>query len=259
MAFSYGITLLIICPLVFLAGFVDSIAGGGGLITLPAYILAGLPVHTAYGTNKFASTFGTGVSVFNYSRSKKVHFPAAMSGVLGALPGSWFGTQLALSLSPRTLLICMMVILPLVAIFVFVNKGITEEIRPEPALKRLLIISFFTGLVIGAYDGFFGPGTGMFITLVLTGLAHLELVKAAGTTRVINFASNISALIVWLIGGKILFSVALPAMACSIGGNFFGSRLAIKNGKKIIRPIILVVSGLLLIRVISDFISLTAG
>ena len=256
MTYSYGITLLIVCPLVFLAGFVDSIAGGGGLISLPAYIFAGLPVHTAYGTNKFASCFGTGVSVINYSRSRSVHFPAALAGVLGALPGSWMGTRLALSLSPRALLISMMVILPLAAVFVLTNRSMKDESRDEVPLKKILVISFLAGLVIGAYDGFFGPGTGMFLTLVLAGLAHLELVKAAGTTRVINFASNVSALIVWFFGGKILFSLAIPCMVCSVAGNFLGSKLAIKNGKKIIRPIILVVAGLLLIRVISDLIGL---
>ena len=144
MTYSYGITLLIVCPLVFLAGFVDSIAGGGGLISLPAYIFAGLPVHTAYGTNKFAMCFGTGVSVINYSRSRRVHFSAALAGVVGALPGSWLGTQLALSLSPRALQICLMIILPLVAVFVLSGKGIARESsEAELPRKQTLLLYFF--------------------------------------------------------------------------------------------------------------------
>ena len=255
MTYPYHITLLIVCPLIFLAGFVDSIAGGGGLISLPAYIFAGLPVHTAYGTNKFAMCFGTGVSVINYSRSGRVHFPAALAGVLGALPGSWMGTQLALSLSPKVLQICLMVILPLVAVFALTGKGIARESGlEERPLKPALVIAFFAGLVIGAYDGFFGPGTGMFLTLVLSGLAHIELVKAAGTTRVINFSSNVASLVGWLMGGKILFSLALPCMACAVAGNFLGSRLAIKRGKNLIRFLILVVAGLLFIKVIGDLL-----
>jgi uncharacterized membrane protein YfcA len=256
MTYSYVVTLLIVCPLVFLAGFVDSIAGGGGLIALPAYIFAGLPVHTAYGTNKFASSIGTGVSVINYSRNGRVHFPAALAGILGALPGSWMGTQLALSLSPRALQVCLMVILPLVAVFVLTNKGIVNETGGERPLKPLLFISFFTGLLIGAYDGFFGPGTGMFITLVLAGLARLELVKAAGTTRVINFSSNLASLAVWLMGGKVLFPLALPCAASAVLGNFLGSRLALKNGQKIIRPVILIVAALLFIKVLGDMTGL---
>ena len=253
MIYSYGITLLIVCPLVFLAGFIDSIAGGGGLISLPAYIFAGLPVHTANGTNKFASCFGTGVAVFNYARNRRIHIKAAIAGVMGALPSSWMGTQLALSLSPRVLQIFMMIILPVVAVFVIANKGIVRETNEgELPEKPLCIVAFFTGLVVGAYDGFFGPGTGMFMTLLLTGLARLELVKAAGTTRVLNFSSNIASLTGWILGGKVLFSLAIPCMICSIAGNYLGSRLAIKNGRKIIKPIILVVAVLLFIRIITD-------
>ena len=257
MIYPYHITLLIVCPLVFLAGFVDSIAGGGGLISLPAYIFAGLPIHTAHGTNKFANCIGTGVAVINYSKSGNVHFPAAFAGVMGALPGSWAGTQLALFLSPRALQICLMIILPIAVVFVLTNKGLSNEsIEKEKPFKQLLLISFFTGLVIGAYDGFFGPGTGMFITLILAGLAHLELVKAAGTTRVINFSSNIASLTAWLIGGKVLFSLALPCAVCAIAGNFLGSKLAIKNGRKIIRLFIIIVAIFLFIRISFDLINL---
>ena len=253
MIYPYHITLFILCPMIFLAGFVDSIAGGGGLISIPAYIFAGLPIHTAYGTNKFAMCFGTGISVINYARNRRVHFQAALAGVAGALPGSWMGAQLALSLSPRALQICLMVILPLVAIFVITGKGISKESdRVELPLRQTLLFAFFAGLIIGAYDGFFGPGAGMFITLVLTGLVHMELVKAAGTARVINFSSNAASLVVWLISGKILFSVAIPCMICAIAGNFIGSRLAIKRGKKFIRILILIVAVLLFIRVITD-------
>jgi uncharacterized membrane protein YfcA len=251
MTYSYPITLLIVCPLIFLAGFVDSIAGGGGLISLPAYIFAGLPVHTALGTAKFTSCIGTGVSAVNYTWNRRVHFPAAVAGVLGALPGSWLGTQLALSLSPRVLQIFLMIMLPLVAVFVLTNRMDKENVAERP-LKPLLLISFITGLVIGAYDGFFGPGTGTFLTLILAGVVHLELVKAAGTTKVINFLSNVVSLVVWLISGKVFFPLALPCAACSVLGNFLGSRLAIKNGRKIIRPIILIVVIMLFIKIIDE-------
>ena len=257
MIYPYHITLLIVCPLVFIAGFVDSIAGGGGLISLPAYIFAGLPIHTAHGTNKFANSIGTGVAVINYSRSGRVHFPAALAGVIGALPGSWAGTQLALFLSPRALQICLMIILPLAVIFLLTNKGLSDDIiKKEKPLKQVIIISLCTGLFIGAYDGFFGPGTGMFITLILAGLARLELVKAAGTTRVINFSSNIASLAAWLIGGKVLFSLALPCAFCAVAGNYLGSKLAINKGKKIIRVFIIIVAVFLFIRISFDLINL---
>jgi uncharacterized membrane protein YfcA len=249
---SYEITLLILCPLVFLAGFVDSIAGGGGLISIPAYIFAGVPIHNAYGTNKAAMCLGTGVSVVNYFRGKKVHYRAALAGVLGALPGSALGTMLAASLSPRALQICLMIILPGSAIFlIFHHSGFGLE-KPEPPPAKTFILSLCIGFAIGAYDGFFGPGTGMFITLALAGLVHLELVKAAGTTRVINFASNLASMVTWFFAGKILFALAIPCMICTMAGNFLGSRLAIKIGAKFIRPVILVVAALLFIRVLTD-------
>ncbi|GHU64713.1 UPF0721 transmembrane protein [Spirochaetia bacterium] len=254
MAYSYAITLLILCPMVFLAGFVDSIAGGGGLISLPAYVFAGIPIHAAYGTNKFSMCFGTGVSVVNYFRARSIHYRAALAGVLGALPGSWLGTRLAISLSPQVLQICLAVILPLVAVFMFFRRGSMEGEGEELPHLQTFGLSFLIGLVIGAYDGFFGPGTGMFITLALAGLVHLNLVLAAGTTRVINFSSNLASMLTWLINGSVLFSLALPCMVSAIAGNFIGSKLAIKIGAKFIKPVILIVAALLFIRVISDLL-----
>jgi uncharacterized membrane protein YfcA len=252
--YSYGITLLILCPMVFLAGFVDSIAGGGGLISLPAFIFAGVPIHTAYGTNKFSSCFGTGVSVVNYFRARCIHYRAALAGVLGALPGSWLGTRLAIFLSPQVLQICLAVILPLVAVFMFFRRSSMDGGGEELPPFRTFVFSFFIGFVIGSYDGFFGPGTGMFLTLALAGLVRLDLVKAAGTTRAVNFASNLASMITWLINGSVLFSLALPCMASAIAGNFIGSKLAIRIGGKFIKPVILIVAALLFIRVISDLL-----
>jgi uncharacterized membrane protein YfcA len=256
MTYSYAVTLLILCPMVFLAGFVDSIAGGGGLISLPAFIFAGVPIHTAYGTNKFSACLGTGVSVVNYFRGGCIHYRAALAGVLGALPGSWLGTLLAISLSPQVLQICLAVILPLVALFVIFRRGSMDGGGTELPHLQAFVLSFFIGLVIGSYDGFFGPGTGMFLTLALAALVHLNLVKAAGTTKVINFASNLASMITWLINGSVLFSLALPCMVSAIAGNFIGSKLAIKIGGKFIKPVILIVAALLFIRVISDLVML---
>ena len=255
MIYSYGITLLILCPLIFLAAFIDSIAGGGGLISLPAYIFAGLPIHTAYGTNKFSGCFGTATAVVNYVRSGSVDFIAAIPGALGALLGSWLGTRLALSLSPRALQICLMVILPLVGIFIFSSRGAGKESPEKPLGNRArIIVSLAIGLLFGCYDGFFGPGAGMFMTLTLSALARLELIKAVGTTKVLNFSSNIASMITWLINGKILFPIAVPCMLCSVAGGFLGSHMAIKIGKKFIRPILALVALLLFIKILTDLL-----
>jgi uncharacterized membrane protein YfcA len=256
--YSYGVTLLILCPLVFLAAFIDSIAGGGGLISLPAYIFVGLPIHTASGSNKFSSSIGTLTAVINYIRSGSVDYPAAIAGSAWAVLGSWVGTRLALSLSPRVLQICLMLILPLVGVFILSSRGLGEPKPKEPPGFRLkLLLSSLIGLIIGSYDGFFGPGTGMFMTLALTFLVRLELIKAVGTTKVLNLSSNIASLITWFVNGKVLLPVAIPCMFCSIAGGFLGSRMAIKIGKNVIRPVLALVAILLFVKILLDLIGRT--
>ena len=253
MTYSYGITLLILCPLIFLAAFIDSIAGGGGLISLPAYVFVGLPIHTAYGTNKFSSCMGTATAVVNYIRGGCVDLSASISGCLCALLGSWIGTRLALYLSPRALQICLMVFLPLAGIFILTSRGIgNREPKDPPGLKVKLILSSLIGLTLGSYDGFFGPGTGMFMTLALSGLVRLELIKAVGTTKVLNFASNIASMVTWLVNGKVFFPLAIPCMLCSIAGGFLGSRMAMRIGKKFVRPVLALVAVLLFIKIFYD-------
>ena len=256
MAYSYEITLLILCPLIFLAAFIDSIAGGGGLISLPAYIFAGLPIHTAAGTNKFSSTVGGAAAVANYLRGGCVDFTSAVPGIIGALLGSWIGTRLALSLSPKVLQICLMVILPLVGILILSGRGV-EKSRPlnPPGFKFKIILSALIGLILGSYDGFFGPGTGMFMTLALSGLVRLELIKAVGTTKVLNFSSNVASMVTWLINGKVLFPIAIPCMICSAAGGFLGSRMAIKTGRKFIRVILALVALLLFVKILYELIT----
>jgi len=255
MTYSYGITLLILCPLIFLASFIDAIAGGGGLISLPAYIFAGLPIHVAYGTNKFSASMGTATAAVNYLRGGCIDYKAAVAGCLGALIGSWVGTRLALSLSPRALQVCLMVLLPLVGVFIVSSRGIgNAQLKNQPREKIKFILSALIGLVIGCYDGFFGPGTGLFMTLALSGLVHLDLIKAVGTTKLLNLSSNMASMLTWLINGKILFSVAIPCTLCSIAGGYLGSRLAMKVGKKLIRVVLVLVAALLFIKIALDLL-----
>ena len=255
MLYSYEVTLLILCPLIFLAAFIDSIAGGGGLISLPAYIFAGIPIHTASGTNKFSSSMGTSIAVANYIRGNCVDFPSAIFGSLFAFLGSWIGTMLALSLSPRVLQICVMIILPLVGVFVFFrrNKESHQE-RAHLSNKFKLIFSSSIGLFFGCYDGFFGPGTGMFMTLALSAIVRLELTKATGTAKVLNFSSNIASMFTWLLNGKVFFPIAVPCAICSMMGGYLGSRMAMKSGKKIIRPVLAFVATLLFVKILLDLI-----
>ena len=253
MLFSYGITLLILCPLVFLAAFIDAIAGGGGLISLPAYLFVGLPIHTAYGTNKFSASLGLVTATTNYLREGCVDFSAAVSGGIFAFIGSLIGTRLALSLSPRALQISLMIFLPLAGAFVLLRRAAANPApKQAPGFRLKIFLCSCIGLVFGCYDGFFGPGAGMFMIIALTGLIRLEMIKAAGTAKVINFSSNLTSMITWLINGKIFFSLAIPCMVCSIAGGYLGSRMAIKTGKQFIRVVLVIVAALLFGKILFD-------
>ncbi|MGB4659246.1 MAG: TSUP family transporter [Mobilitalea sp.] len=242
---------LIVCPLVFLAGLVDSVAGGGGLISLPAYILAGLPPHFAIGTNKLSSAAGTTISTIRYCKNKYVDWGLAIPSIILALMGSVLGANLALSLDDKIMKYMLLIILPPIAIYVLRSKTMkTEAVQKQITRKKAYIIVCASSLVIGAYDGFYGPGTGSFLILVYTVLAGMDIKKAAGNTKLVNLASNVAALVTFLINGKIVFLLGITAALFSIAGHYIGSGLVIKNGKKVIRPIIVVVLGLLFIKVI---------
>lgn len=253
--YSYQIMLAIVCPLVFCAGFVDAVAGGGGLISLPAYIFAGVPIHIAYGTNKFANCTGTFVACVKFFKSGNIRIKSAVLSAAGALIGSWFGTQLVLVLDEKYLKYCLMIILPVVAVFLLFNRnfGSSDEVK-KISNKKLYVLSFIIGMVIGAYDGFFGPGTGTFLVLSFTSILGFDLITASGNAKVVNLASNFAALIAYMINVKILFSIGIPAAICAILGNYIGAHMAIKSGVKVIKPIILVVVVMLLGKVLYSII-----
>ncbi len=251
------VQLLIVCPLVFLAGFADSIAGGGGIISIPAYLFAGLPVHFAYGTNKFAMSLGTMISAFKYTKSGNVNLRTALIAASGALVGSNFGARLALMLDERYLQITLMVLLPLVALFLVFNKGFGKEKLEQNisiSIAKQNIISLAIGIIVGGYDGFFGPGAGTFYVLLFTGLLNHSLLISSGNAKIVNLASNIGALVAYILGGKVLFIIGIPAAICAIAGNYLGSSLAIKNGAKFIRPVIFIVIILLFGKIVLDIL-----
>ena len=246
-------TYLIVCPLVFLAGFVDSVAGGGGLISIPAYLFAGLPIHMAYGTNKLSSCSGTSVAVWQYSRSGYIHWRTAAFACGGALCGSFLGAKLAMFLSETYLHYCLLAILPVVAVFLIFNRNFGKTPHPRsfsPAAASLLSVAI--GLVLGCYDGFFGPGTGTFLVIAFTAVLGQELPENAGNTKLVNLCSNVSALCAYLLGGKVLWTVGIPAALCNIAGNWLGAHLAVRKGASFIRPLVLLSVGMLFINLVGD-------
>ena len=224
---------LIVCPLVFLAGFVDSIAGGGGLISLPAYMFAGIPVHNAIATNKLSSSTGTVVSTARLIKNKKVDWGFVPGTVIGALIGSVAGANLALIISDHILKMVLVVILPIVAFCVLKDKNMDVEVPAGMTKNKQYLIAIVCSLVIGCYDGFYGPGTGTFLLLVFTKLAKIPLEKATGNVKIVNLSSNISALITFILAGKIMWGLGLAASCFSIAGHYVGAGMVVNNKKKV--------------------------
>lgn len=242
---------LIVCPLVFLASLVDSIGGGGGLISLPAYLLAGLPPALAAGTNKLSACFGSLSATVRFLRDRKVLLMPALFAILGALPGAYAGAEVLNHMPEHTVRIIMTVLIPIVAVVVLLKRDSPGTDRPVDG--RMLALCGLSGLALGFYDGFFGPGTGTFLILVFNWICGMEMVSASGTAKPVNFASNIASLFSFILSGHVLYLLALPAIGFSILGGWIGSKLAIRKGAGFIRYIMLAVIALILIRLVGEW------
>lgn len=252
MALTWRMAAIVVIG-VFLASFVDGVAGGGGIISVPTYFLAGLPAHLALGTNKLSSGIGTVVSTLRFIRGGFVNWRLAIPSVALALYGSHLGTRLQLALDERYLKWLLLLVLPLVAVVVLRQKKLPEE-PGQIAPRRQAAIVLAASFLVGGYDGFYGPGTGTFLILIFCNLAKMDLRTASGNVKLVNLASNIGALATSLMHGKVFLVLGLIGAVASVGGHYLGSGLAIKDGSKIVRPVILVVLGLLAVKVISELI-----
>ena len=248
------VMFLIICPMLFLAGFVDSIGGGGGLISLPAYLLAGLPSHMAIATNKLSSTCGSSLTTVRFLRRGLVNLRLAIPSVVFALAGSFLGAKLSLLVEEDTLKYILFAILPVAAFFVL-NRQLFQDRGQEKAEanRHTMIICILAALIIGTYDGFYGPGTGTFLIIAFTVFAKMSVSAANAQAKVINLTSNLSSLAVYLMNHQVIILLGLAGAVCNMAGNYLGSGLALSKGSKIVRPVILGMLGLLLIKIIVGF------
>ena len=245
-------TFLIVCPMVFLAGFVDAIGGGGGLISLPAYYLAGVPIHNAIATNKMSSMIGTVISTARICKQIVIRWKRVTPAVCLALIGSTLGTHLSMLADEQILKNILMIILPVVAFFVLRKNSIVSEKAERLSPKKEAVITWISALVIGTYDGFYGPGTGTFMILALLGIAHMTSMEAAAYTKILNLSSNVASFVTFLLSGQIVILLGLAAGVFSVAGHYMGSGMVLKNGTKIIRPIILVVLILMFVKILFD-------
>ena len=247
------INYLIICPLLFLAGFIDSIAGGGGLISLPAYMFTGLPVINCIATNKMSSAMGTSIATAKYAKGGFIPWKLALFCIPCAFGGSAIGANIALTISNDVFKIIMLVILPLTGLYVIFRKDFTSKGEPH-AFYLTLILSMLIAFVIGIYDGFYGPGTGTFLILLLTAICRMRIEDANGLTKTINLSTNIAALSVYLLNRQVILPLGIIAGLFNVAGNYVGANKFTKGGTKIVKPIMLLVIVIFFVKVLGEVI-----
>lgn len=242
--------LLLLLSVAMLAGFVDTLAGGGGLITVPVLLLSGLSPIQALATNKVQSAFGTMVATGNMFRNRLIRLDTIRLPFIMSLIGAALGTLLVQQLNVAVLDIVIPVVLVLIGLYFLLAKGAgAAERKPRMAEKpfNMTIVP-----AIGFYDGLFGPGTGSFFSLANVALRGEQIIQATAKAKAFNFASNIASALVFVLGGKVVWSVGIGMMIGQIIGATLGSKVMIRHGAKVIRPIIVTVCFLMVIRYLWD-------
>lgn len=244
-------TFLIVCPLLFLAGLVDAIGGGGGLISLPAYLLSGVPIHNAIATNKLSSACGTTLATIRFIRQGLVNWRLALPTIAFAVLGSSLGAHLSMATGEGIMEKILFVILPVVAFLVLNPRIFHDNREAEIRLnRRTLLTAILSSFAVGIYDGFYGPGTGTFLIIAFTVFARLNIRTANAQAKVINLTTNITSLTIFILNGQVVFLLGLAAAVCNMAGNYVGAGLAMTRGSRITRPVILLVLVLLFLKVL---------
>ena len=253
-----GIALWVViltCFGIFLASFMDAIAGGGGIISVPTYLIAlhGMPTYYALGTNKLSSGMGTVFSTARFIKNGYVNWKLAAPSIVFAILGSIGGTELQHHTPDVVLKYLLLVVLPVVAVVTLKTRVWPDE-PGEIDPKKQAAIVWGASLLIGAYDGYYGPGTGTFLMIVFIRLAKLDTRTAGGGVKVVNLSSNIGSLFTAWQAGYVLWGLGAIAAVFSILGHYLGAGLAIKNGSKIVRPAVILVLILLTVKVASELL-----
>lgn len=226
-------------------GFIDAISGGGGLLTIPALLLTGVPPHYALGTNKISACLGTAVSLANFAKHNLVYWKMAAWGIPWSIAGSWLGSLLALYLDSAILGKILVALLPVAMIATLLPTGKSQTHASDSGARYWFLLPCIC-IAIGCYDGFFGPGTGSFLILLLHWCMRMNLIQASATAKAFNLASNVSAAISFIWHGTVLWLLGIIMGACFMIGNLLGSMLAIRAGSGAVRKF-LILSLLLLL------------
>jgi len=237
----------------FLAGLVDAVVGGGGLIQLPALLLF-LPPDRAgdlaaiLGTNKAASIWGTGMAVAQYAPRVRFRWHAVLPAAIIAFIFSWLGATAASHIDRAILEPVILLLLVGVAVYTFLRPSLGQVHTPLLATHHERALGIGVGVVLGFYDGFFGPGMGSFLIFVFIGLFGFDFLNASASAKVVNFSTNLAAVLLFASTGRIWYRYAVPMAICQMLGSIVGTRLAVRKGNAFVRGLFLIVASLLIAR-----------
>lgn len=247
-------TLLALCGFAFLAGFIDSVVGGGGLIQIPALfvLLPGLPAATVFGTNKFAAIWGTLSATLQYARRVPIPWRAVLPAGAAAAACSFLGAHAVSLIGNAALKPMILALLVAVLGYTLWKKDFGALHAPKLGPAQQFWIGLATGAVIGFYDGFFGPGTGTFFAIAFARWGKHDLLGATARAKILNLSTNLGALAAFVWAGRLHWKVGLSMTALSIAGNWVGAHLGVRRGAAIIRPVVVLVCAGLFAKVLFD-------
>lgn len=248
--FYIGLFLLVIAS--FVAGYIDAVAGGAGLILVPVFMLVGLPPQLALGQEKLVSTIGTVAAIKNFIKAKSIIWKIVPIGIVAALIGAFIGAKAILMFPSHVIEYIIFAFLPIGLMATLFKGKIVKDHQGE--VKKSVLAVFVTCLLVGFYDGFFGPGTGSIFIIALYLINSLSLLQASATSKIFNFSSNIGAFVAFVIAGKMAFAIGIPMIIANLLGNHFGSLHAIKSDGQIIKKVLVVTVGLMMATLVYKFI-----
>ena len=248
MIFDHNLVLLLFFA--FMAGYIDSVVGGGGLIQMPAFLIFAphLGITTVLGSNKLSALMGTAVATFKYLQTSKVIWRAVLPALISCLIFSFLGAKMVSHLNKEALRFVILFMLIAVAIYTFIKKDFGKDHNPKHAGNRTIALSIATGSVLGFYDGFFGPGTGSFLFLAYVALFGFDFMNASVSAKIINCGTNLAALVFFMYGGFVDYTIAIPVGIVNMAGSYLGAHMAIKKGSGFVRILFLVIVTVLIVK-----------
>lgn len=240
---SMTITMILLCVAAFLAGFVDAIVGGGGLIQTPAalVLLPQYPVASVIGTLKLPAFSGTSFAAVQYARRVTLDYPLLLGMAALAFCAAWSGSFLLTQVSNSFMKPLLLIVLVAVAIYTYTNKNFGNHAVKEHTRRQQWLYAIPISVIIGFYDGFIGPGAGSFLVLAFISLLGLDFLHASANAKIVNLSTNLGSLLFFVISGKMMYAIALPMAACNALGGWLGAKLALLKGNTFIRVFFLIV------------------